>query len=89
MNSLEYVILKIMKRAKTKKNPEYDQSADAPKKFERTMIALFRAPKVTSEKAKERQGLGRFSLAFELHAASGQTYREVVSEYRTPPGLGD
>jgi len=42
-----------LKKRKSKKNPEYDQGVEAQKKFEQTMKALFRAPKVDSRKFKK------------------------------------
>jgi hypothetical protein len=47
------VPMKTAKLQRTKKSPEYEQGADAQKKFERTMTGLFRVPKDTSKKPKK------------------------------------
>jgi hypothetical protein len=50
---MEREVLKAKKSTKSKRHLEYDEGADAQKKFERTMAALFRAPKSTSSKHKK------------------------------------
>jgi hypothetical protein len=53
---VEIAILKKEKRRKTKKSREYGQGVEAQRRFEKTMTALFQAPKIDSKKQKKGKG---------------------------------